>query len=144
MELMLVIHSQIQISVKLLAPLLIIILVCYTISLAVCNWEGCIYYKNIFVLASLESLWSLAQMRKTVKLWQLLEIIAPCSLYRISVLQPWYTSLLTGCAGAEPHNSVKPAQSEKICKISHYTEMFTWNVNENRYFYWVSRFLEYF
>ena len=37
MELMLVIHSQIQISVKLLAPLLIIILVCYTISLAVCN-----------------------------------------------------------------------------------------------------------
>ena len=39
------------------------------------------------------------------------------------------TGLLTGCAGAGPHNSVEPAQSRTIGKIPHNTEKFADNVN---------------
>ena len=42
---------------------------------------------------------------------------------------------------SKPHNNV---HSEKIRKIPYNTEMFIWNFDWNGYFYWVSRFLEYF
>ena len=60
MELILVIHSQIQISVKLLAPLLIIILVCYYISYCLQLRRTHLLEKYLeilsIVLTSLESL----------------------------------------------------------------------------------------